>query len=314
MGNLFSVVTEEQSRETLRYAFDHDLSYVDTAPHYGAGLSELRVGGLIREVGRERLVLSTKVGRRLHAGAQSTTQEGFVDALPFTREFDYSFDGVMRSIDSSMARLGTDHFDLVFLHDLGELTHGTDAERYLRQALDGGVKALETLKSQGVIGAYGLGVNETKIVSQFIEHASLDVVLLAGRYSLLEQQEALPLFAQLAPRNVRIVAGGIYNSGILAKGSRALDAHYNYGSVPEPILQKVQRLEAVCEAHGVSLQAAATQFCGLNPIVCSVLLGARSAEQLKTSLAWSKEPIDTEFWKALIEQGLIEAEGLEIND
>jgi D-threo-aldose 1-dehydrogenase len=307
LGNLYRPVSDEEARETLETALGRGIRYIDTAPFYGFGLSEERVGDSIRS--RSDMVVSSKVGRILRAATQSemSRQEryGFVSPMPFEPEFDYSRDGVLRSFEASVRRLG--RVDIVYVHDIGRRTHGEADSHYRQQFLDGGLDALSELRRAGDVSAIGLGVNEIEVCLELMEAADLDVILLAGRYTLLEQGPLDALFPRCLDAGTSIVVGGPFNSGILAAGAaRAGNAHFDYGPVPADIRERVARLEAVCSAHDVPLPAAALQFPLGHPVVAAVIPGLANPAEVQASIDFFQFPIPQGLWDDLRSQGLID--------
>ena len=308
LGNLYRSLSEEDAQATLGAAFASGIKLFDTAPFYGLGRSEGRVGIAIERAGREGIVLSTKIGRLLVDGpADEVTKELFVDAPEKQVVFDYTYDGVMRSHDSSLERLGVDAVDILLIHDVDVFTHGSQAaaDEKVRELFDGGgYRALEELKASGRIAAIGAGVNEWQACEALLGHADFDCFLLAGRYTLLEQ-EALDSFMPLCvARDVGIILGGPYNSGILATGA-VEGAYFNYEHAPPHIMERVRSIEAVCERHGVTLPAAALQFVLAHPAVKSVIPGAMAAQEVRQNVALLEEPIPPDFWADLKEARLL---------
>ncbi len=308
LGNLYHPITDAEAKATLERALAAGMNYVDTAPHYGHGLSERRTGDTLRE--RPGVVLSTKVGRLLRADPAlrgNAERQGFRSPLPFERHFDYSHDGILRSYEDSLQRLGLAHIDLLYVHDIGARTHGADNARYFDQLTQGGgFKALERLRDEKAITGFGVGANEWQIGLDALRHADCDVMLLAGRYTLLEQgalTEFLPLCLE---RQVAVIIGGAYNSGILATGTaQGSTLRYDYGEAPAEIVAKVARLEAHCRAFQVPLAAAALQFPLAHPAVASVLLGLGSPGQVDETIGLHAFRIPAEFWLELRSAGLI---------
>ena len=302
LGNLYRPTTDETALETMGRASDGGISFFDTAPHYGQGLAERRIGRYLNETAT-RISLSTKVGRVLNPivrPAPGTERFGFVDGDPFEPVFDYSYDGIMKAFNSSLERLGVDQVDILLTHDLGKSTHGEDHDHHFKTFLKTGYSALAQLKEEGRVKAIGLGVNEWQICESVLTYADLDVVLLAGRYTLLEQtaiESFLPLCQKL---DVSVIAGGPFNSGILTGGSA-----YNYGPAPEQIKEKVKRLRAVCDAHGVPLAAAAIQFPLSHPSIVSIVAGMADPSEVGSNLALFEREIPASLWSDLKTEGLI---------
>ncbi len=310
LGNLFSAVADSDAVALVRHAAQAGVAYFDTAPHYGNGLSETRFGAALREVSRDRYALSTKVGRLLVPDAAAPRdQHGYVAVPPRVQRYDYSRDGVLRSLAESRARLGIERIDIVYVHDLDRATHGADFDRHFRILLDGGLPALAELKSAGVIGAFGIGVNGVDVSLATLRHADLDVILLAGRYTLADQSALPELLPECVRRGVAIVLGGPFNSGILATGSRPRDGappHFDYAPAPDAVVARVRALEIVCQSYDVPLAAAALQFPAAHPAVAVVLAGARSVAELDADLALARLPIPAVFWAELRDRGLVD--------
>lgn len=304
LAGIFAPVSYEQARATVAHALDAGITYVDTAPQYGLGRSEHIVGEAVREAS-PRPVISTKVGRLLRPVSPAQQDKGnWVDPLPFNQHYDYSYDGVMRSFEDSLQRLGLERVDIVYVHDIGVATHGVEGNRPLWKQLEtGGYKALRELRDGGVIKAIGLGVNEWEVLMDAFALGDWDVFLLAGRYTLLEQTSLDPFLTTCVKRGASVVVGGPFNSGILVGG-----ATFNYAKAPEDVVTRVQAIEAVCKDFGVPLPAAALQFPLTHPAVCNVLPGPRSPAELDGILGWWDTPIPAGLWSALAEKGLL-AEG-----
>jgi D-threo-aldose 1-dehydrogenase len=305
LGNLYRPVSDQEAQATIVEAVRAGVRYFDTAPLYGFGLSERRVGAALPETLPPGLIISTKVGRVLHPARAIHTREGFVDALPFEPVFDYSFDGVMRSFESSLARLRRSRVNILLAHDLGEQTHGGDSARMTREFLQGGYEAMRQLRASGRVDAIGLGVNETSICEELLDEVPLDVILLAGRYTLLEQG-ALPLLDRCARLGVAVIVGGPFNSGLLVEAPTTAAVHYNYGIAPAAVLETVRKLRLVCERFNTALPAAALRFPAGHPAVRCVLAGLSAVRELEQALAWLNQPIGQELWLALRETGLLQ--------
>ena len=306
IGNFLKPITEETSKAMIDAAYDAGLTYYDTAPMYGHGLSELRVGQGLRWRDRDSVVISTKVGRILKPTPRKEVDfTPWVDAAPFTCAFDYSYDGVMRSFEDSLQRLALERIDIAFIHDVDVFTHGEDQQKiHFRTAMDGAWKALEELRAGGLVTSIGLGVNEWQVCHQALIERDFDSFLLAGRYTLLEH-DALDDFLPLCvERGAAVVIGGGYNSGILATGAVA-GAKYNYSPAPEEIMTKVAAMEAVCKRYGVSLPAAALQFVLAHPAVATIVPGTRTVQQLEQNLDLIDTAIPVDFWAELKSKGLL---------
>ncbi len=311
LGNLYRRVEEADAQATLQAAFDGGMRYFDTAPQYGLGLSEQRFGQAIRRFGRDAITLSTKVGRLLEdCGPDEVTPTAFVDTPQKKIVYDYTYDGVMRSHEASLARLGVERVDILLVHDVDVFTHGTQeaSDAKVRELFDGGgYRALCELKEAGQVRAIGAGVNEWQVCERLLGLGDFDAFLLAGRYTLLEQ-EALDSFLPLCvKRDVGIILGGPYNSGILATGAIE-GARYNYEPAPADILDRVRRIEAVCAAHGVKLIEAALQFVMGHPAVRTVIPGAMTPEEVEANIALFSRNVPVGLWSDLKGQNLIRSD------
>jgi D-threo-aldose 1-dehydrogenase len=309
LGNLYAPMSDANALATLRAALAAGLLYVDTAPYYGFGLSEQRVGeGLAATTGA---VISSKVGRLLRPiprEAVPSSRSGFYSSLPFETFFDYTYDGVMRSWEASLARMAVARIDVLYVHDIGSATHGTTHREYFAQLTSGGgLRALRSLRASGAIGALGIGVNEIAVCLEVLRETDLDVILLAGRYSLLEQEALDELFPEVQRRGTSMVIGGPYNSGILATGVTRTDGapQFNYAPASPEIIERVRRIEITAQWHGVPLPAAALQFPLAHPVVAAVIPGIDSAARVQQTVEWYRTAIPTEFWNDLRRQGLL---------
>jgi len=309
LGNLFSAIADDAASTLVRRAFDRGIRYFDTAPHYGNGLSEHRIGAALRELSRDAYALSTKVGRLLVPDRNAPRdQYGYVGVLPFVQRWDYSREATLRSIDDSLQRLGLARIDYVFIHDVARDAHGDAQPARFREAMEGAVPALARLKAERVIAGFGLGVNDWQVCVDALAHADLDLLLLAGRYTLLDQTALPELLPLCAARGTRIVLGGPFNSGILATGTRSADgrpAYFDYAPASAEVLDRARAIEAVCAAHRVSLKAAALQFPRAHPAIACVLAGARSTAELDENIALMSEPIPDAFWRDLRAERLV---------
>jgi D-threo-aldose 1-dehydrogenase len=305
VGNFLEPISETESQAMFETAWDAGVRLYDTAPMYGHGLSELRTGHYLRWKPRDEYVLASKVGRVLKPAKRETI--GFApwaDAAAFTMHFDYSYDGTMRAFEDSLQRLGLERMDLCFIHDIDRFTRGDEQPEVFKRAMDGCWRALEKLRDEHVVRAIGVGVNEWEVCYEALKQRDFDGFLLAGRYTLLEQ-EALNGFLPLCEeRGTAVLVGGGFNSGILATGARP-GAKYNYSPAPAAVLEKVARIEKVCAEYGVPLPAAALQFVTAHPAIPSFIAGTRSVEQLKQNLEWFSHPIPAAFWIELKRQRLL---------
>ena len=299
LAGIFSSVPAQQARATVDAGYDLGIRYFDTAPQYGFGRAERVVGDQVR--GKE-YVLSSKAGRLLVPGASDPQQ--WVDPLPFTVQYDYSYDGILRSFEASLHRLGLDRIDILYMHDIGNATHGPeDGPEQFRIAMSEGYKAMDVLRSEGRIKAIGLGVNEAQVCMDALDHGNWDAFLLAGRYTLLEQSPLDDLFPKCAAHGTDIVIGGPFNSGILVGGST-----FDYENAPTDVIGRAKQLATLCQDHGVELPAAALKFCDAHPIVKSTIPGPRSPEEAKQIHNWWLTDIPDVFWSDLNSSGYIHAD------
>jgi D-threo-aldose 1-dehydrogenase len=308
LGNLYRPHTEREAQDTFAAAWKAGIRYYDTAPLYGLGLSETRLNHFLRGKKRSDYVLSTKIGRILKVCEPSkrTGIGKFFDTPSRQEVFDYSYDGVMRSLEASLERLGVDSVDIVFAHDIDVFTHGSTAIRdeYVKTLMGGGYKALVKLRDEKVIKAFGAGVNEYQVCETLAAQGDFDLFLLAGRYTLLEQTALDSFLPMCESRGIGIVLGGPYNSGILATGAKP-GAWYNYDPAPKAILDRVRMIEAVCKAHKVKLPEAALRFPVKHPSVVSVIPGMVSPKEVALNVKTMSAKIPKAFWKDLKSQGLL---------
>lgn len=308
LGNLYRAISEEDAQGALQAAYDSGIRFFDTAPQYGLGRSEGRFGKALRRFGRHNVQLSTKIGRLLvDCEPHEVTPEAFIDVPQRRIVFDYTYDGVMRSYEASKERIGVDHADVLLVHDVDVFSQGSQeaSDAKVRELFDGGgFRALTELRSSGDVTAIGAGVNEWQVCERLLGLGDFDGFLLAGRYTLLEQ-EALDSFLPLCiKRDVGIILGGPYNSGILASGP-VLGAKFNYADAPPNILERVRKIEAVCKAHSIPLIAAALQFVMGHPAVKTVIPGAVSADEVRSNVAVFQTDIPSQLWSDLRGEGII---------
>lgn len=296
MGGTRIKVTRQQGEDIVTAAWDAGVRYVDTAPFYGIGAAEHRVGDALRDRPRDEWVLSTKVGRLLRP-----TKDGRIDPMPFDAIYDYSYDGIMRSVDDSYQRLGLAKIDILLVHDIGAYQHGAELNAQHFKVLAGsGYKALEELKRTGVCSAIGIGVNEKDVLMDALKIGDWDAFLLAGRYTLLEQDPLEDLLPLCQARGTSIIVGGPLNSGILAGRDT-----WNYAAAPARVLERVKQIQAVCDAHRVPLPAAALQFPLAHPVVCAIIPGPRTAAEFNENLPLFTQKIPPGLWSDLKAQGLL---------
>jgi D-threo-aldose 1-dehydrogenase len=305
LGNLYENLPDAVADATLEAAWDVGYRYFDTSPFYGFGLSELRLGRLLRAVPRDAFILSTKVGRYMAPlrGAPFNRMH-WARPLELKPVFDYSYDGVMRSIEQSIARLGFERIDILFIHDVDRWTHGKEFPRMFAAAMDGAYRALDELRQYGHVKAIGVGVNEADIAADFLRAGDFDCALLAGRYTLLDQR-ALDDFLPLAQsRGVDVFVGGVFNSGVLAAPTLR-GVTYDYAAASDEILKRAWRIAEVCGEFGVPLPAAAIHFSRSHPGVKTVLLGMNTPEQVRQNFEWFSIAIPLALWTRLKDEGLI---------
>ena len=294
-------VSRQQAEGIVSAAWAAGVCYIDTAPYYGVGQAERCVGDAMRWVPRDRWVLSTKVGRLLRPRrtADADTEPRY--PLPFEPVYDYSYDGVMRSFEDSLQRLGLAKIDILYVHDIGAMQHGSEAQpRLMRTLRDGGYRALEALRAAGTVQAIGIGVNEREVLLEALEWGDWDVFLLAGRYTLLEQAPLEDLLPRCEKAGTSIVVGGPLNSGILAGRDT-----WNYKTAPPDVVARVKAIEAVCDSHRVPLAAAALQFPLAHPAVAAVIPGPRNVDEFHANVRLLRHPIPTALWADLREAGLL---------
>lgn len=303
LAGLFRATTAADAAEALERAYALGIRYFDTAPLYGSGLAEERLGRALEGKPRASVVVSTKVGRLLRAEAPpdlSQYHNGepfFKEAPPLNPVFDFSYDGVMRSLTESLARLRLDRIDLLYIHD---------PDAHHREAVEGAYKALDTLRAAGTVGAIGVGMNSWAPLAQFAKEGVFDAFMLAGRYTLLDQSALPELLPLCAAQGISIIAAGVYNSGILADPHTK--ARFNYVPAPATLVARALRLEAVCQRYGVPLKAVAAQFPFSHPAVTAVVLGCRTAADVAENVALMQLPIPSALWEEMVAEGLLPAE------
>lgn len=311
LGELFVRVPDDQAQATFQAAWDAGVRYYDTAPWYGRGLAEQRTGRFLRGQARGDYVLSTKVGRWFSPPANPDAFDtGFwAGGLKFGHVHDYSYDGIMRALDQCHMRLGLNRIDLLVIHDLDYWHHGVEAKvaAHLTQLVTSGWRALEELRRHGIVGGIGAGINELGMMPRFLDQLDLDFFLVALRYTLMEQETLEAELPYCQRRDVGIVIGGVYNSGITATGA-VPGAKYNYADATPEQMERVRKIEAVCRAHAVPLPAAALQFPLGHPAVASVIPGAITPAQVAQNVASFQQPIPPSLWSDLKTEGLIRAD------
>jgi len=299
LGNLYRETSDDDAAAAIDAAWDRGVRYFDTAPHYGLGLSERRIGAGLAGRPRGEYGRSTKVGKMLDPSpstADRMDEQGFAGPARFRRRFDFSADAVLRSVDESLGRLGTDYLDIAFLHD---------PDDHWESASTTGIGALVELREQGVVKAIGAGMNQSEMLTQFVRATDVDVVMVAGRYSLLDQRAQDDLLPAAAERGVAVVDAGIYNSGLLSRDSVPDTAKYDYADAPPELIERARRIAAVCEAHGTTLPIAATQFPLRNPAVACVVIGLRNADQVRSAVERLTASVPGDLWTDLAAEGLV---------
>ena len=301
LGNLYREVSDTDARATVDSAWELGIRYFDTAPHYGLGLSERRLGSALASRPRSDYVLSTKVGRLLERVDHPAGLDDGGFAVPAThrRIWDFSRDGIRRSVEESLGRLGLERVDIVYLHD---------PDDYWDDVIRSGYPALAELRDEGVVGAIGAGMNQSRMLADLVRLADVDVVMLAGRYTLLEQEALDDLLPACVARGVSVVAAGIFNSGLLARPRPAADARYDYAAAPGELVERARAIASICEQYGTTLPAAAIAFPLAHPAVVSVCVGARSPEQIEHNVDLYREPIPLDLWSRLKAERLLRAD------
>ncbi|WP_406442765.1 aldo/keto reductase [Streptomyces sp. NBC_00631] len=301
IGNLFRTTSAEDAAAALDTAWDAGIRYYDTAPHYGLGLSEHRLGAALRDRPRDQYVISSKVGRLLvpNEHPQGVDTEGFVVRDDLRRQWDFSRDGVLHSIEETLQRTGLDRLDIVYLHD---------PDHHWQQAADEAMPALAELRDQGVIGAIGAGMNQSAMLARFLRETAADLVMLAGRYTLLDQSALDDVLPTAQEHGKAVIAVGVFNSGLLSQDRPTEGMKYDYQAAPPELLDRARTIADVCEAHGTTLPAAAIAFPLTHPHVINVTLGMRDPEQVRRNALLHQQPVPQELWHDLRDQGLLRAE------
>lgn len=296
LGGLFSAVSDADAEATLAAGWSAGIRFYDTAPLYGFGLAERRVGGFLRQQKRDSFAISTKVGRLLRPEANSAEDDHYKGVPALRPQFDFSYDGVMRSVEESLVRLGLDRVDVLLVHD---------PDDHYDAAVNGAFRALMRLRDDGTVKAIGSGMNQSEMLTRFAEAVPVDCFLLAGRYTLLDQDALDALFPVCAAKNIGILLGGIYNSGILANPHTG--AKFNYQDADAALVARALALDALCRKHGTELKAAALQFCMAHPAVTVAVMGARNAAEVADNIAMSERTVPPAFWQELRAKNLVDA-------
>ncbi|MCE0492416.1 aldo/keto reductase [Vibrio salinus] len=300
LGNLYHEITYHQAEIAVDNIWNMGCRYYDVAPHYGAGLAERRLGLCLHKYDRCKYILSSKVGRILKPRFEPGEQlpNDFPNEGPFNRYYDYSYSGIMRSYEDSCQRLGTNHLDIILMHDIGSYTHGDNHDKLFKIAIESGYKAMDELRSQGLVKAIGMGCNEHEIFKQSMQYTDFDCFLLAGRYTLLDQTADDGFLDDCVKKNISIISAGVFNSGILATGP-VKGAYFNYAPASTEILAKVRKIYQVCNKYNVPPIAAAIQFPFRHKATISVLLNALSEKHMANNMDYLYQSIPTEFWKEI---------------
>lgn len=296
LGGLFSAVSDADAEATLAAGWSAGIRFYDTAPLYGFGLAERRVGSFLRQQKRDSFAISTKVGRLLRPEANSAEDDHYKGVPALRPQFDFSYDGVMRSVEESLVRLGLDRVDVLLVHD---------PDDHYDAAVNGAFRALMRLRDDGTVKAIGSGMNQSEMLTRFAEAVPVDCFLLAGRYTLLDQGALDALFPVCAAKNIGILLGGIYNSGILANPHTG--AKFNYQDADAALVARALALDALCRKHGTELKAAALQFCMAHPAVTVAVMGARNAAEVADNIAMSERTVPPAFWQELRAKNLVDA-------
>ncbi|MBN9486884.1 MAG: aldo/keto reductase [Alphaproteobacteria bacterium] len=301
LGNLGSVVPEEVANACLQAAWDAGIRHYDTAPHYGAGLAEHRLGNALRARLRSSYTLSTKVGRLLQVAPDvPELNEGFLRALPFRRVFDYTANGTIRSLEDSQQRMGLTRFDIVYIHDCAEDWHGPTWKERFNEAMTGAAQVLTKMRDRGEIRAWGMGLNLVEPALACLEAARPDIFLIAGRYTLLDHTALERLFPACEAKGAKVVLGGPYNSGLLAGGTT-----FNYKPANKDMVARANAIRAVCERHGTDIKAAALRFCAAHPVVAAVIPGPRTSDEVRQNAKLMQADVPGALWAELRRAGLL---------
>lgn len=303
LGAVGGRITDADADAVLKAGFAGGIRYFDTAPLYGHGLSEKRLGRTLSTLDRDDFVLSSKIGRLLVPVGEGERYEGMRDDEPVAVRYDYSYDAVRRSLESSLERLGLDRIDIMLCHDIDVWTHGDAQPEIFDQAIKGALPAMQALREEGVVGAIGLGVNESAVCVRVMETIDVDCFLLAGRFTLLEQEPLDEMLPKCVERQVSVIIGGPYNSGLLANPERRR-ATYDYKPVTDELWDKAQAIRGVCESHGVDMRAAALQYPLRHAAVAAVIPGMWSTDEIETNLGLIDVDIPDALWAELAEKGL----------
>jgi len=307
LGDLFEILDDQVCYDTLKNAHNSGINFFDTSPFYGFGLSEHRIGNYLKSIRHKDFVLCTKVGRYMTPENPNKINRGvFKGGLNFSPNLDYSYDGVMKSFEQSLFRLGLSEIDICLIHDVDKWTHGSDVELRFKEAMDGAYKALEKLRSEKVIKSIGVGLNESDMCARFAEAGDFDCMILAGRYTLLEQGALDEFFPIAKKKNIGVILAGVFNSGILIKGAGD-HSTYDYQKIPEHITKKYFQIDKICKEYNVPVGAAALQFCNTHEVVSTMILGMDQPNQVQENIDLLNYKINKEFWHKLFKENLIDS-------
>ena len=306
IGDLFENLQDENCYKVLENCYESNINHFDTSPYYGNGLSEQRLGYFLKKMPKNKYYVSTKVGRYLTPEKEENINRGkWAGGLNFVPNIDYSYDGVMKSFEQSLDRLGTSKIDVCLIHDVDRYTHGDEVDHYFKIAMSGAYKALTKLKEEKIIKAIGIGVNDADVCKRFAEAGDFDCMLLAGRYTLLDQSALDDCIPIAQERNIGIILGGVFNSGILAKGIGE-DITYFYQTIPDNIKKKYNEISIICERYDVSVSSVALQFCYANKNISSMVIGMDREEQINHNISSLSKKVPNDLWQELKNKNIID--------
>ncbi len=306
IGDLFENLQDENCYKVLENCFEKNINHFDTSPYYGNGLSEQRLGYFLKKIPKNKYYLSTKVGRYLTSEKEENIDRGkWAGGLNFVPNIDYSYDGVMKSFEQSLHRLATSKIDICLIHDVDRFTHGDQVDHYFKIAMSGAYKALTQLKEEKIIKAIGIGVNDADMCKRFAEAGDFDCMLLAGRYTLLDQSALDDCIPIAEEKNIGIILGGVFNSGILAKGIGE-DITYFYQTIPDNIKKKYNEISIICKRYDVSVTSAALQFCYANKNISSMVIGMDRVNQINNNISSLSKKIPNDLWEELKNKNIID--------
>ena len=306
IGDLFENLQDENCYKVLENCFESNINHFDTSPYYGNGLSEQRLGYFLKKIPKNKYYLSTKVGRYLTPEKEENINRGkWAGGLNFVPNIDYTYDGVMKSFEQSLDRLGASKIDVCLIHDVDRFTHGDQVDHYFKIAMSGAYKALTKLKEEKIIKAIGIGVNDADMCKRFAEAGEFDCMLLAGRYTLLDQSALDDCIPIAEEKNIGIILGGVFNSGILAKGIGE-EITYFYQTIPDNIKKKYNEISIICDRYDVSVSSVALQFCYANKNISSLVIGMDREEQINNNISSLSKEIPNDLWQELKNKNIID--------